>query len=167
MENGEPLSRLGFILRSRGRQFPTWTCGPHGRLGLDACAALCGGLRDAQYLADILVGLAASVGAGISMGFAEALSDDGSLTGRGSPWIRGTICGLMTALGGLGHSWPYLVPDACENAFWIATGIAGMVVFFDLWAIAYLLARFMNTRPSCRLCSRSCLAATSSLQPGS
>jgi erythrin-vacuolar iron transport family protein len=59
-----------------------------------------------------LVGLAASVGAGISMGFAEALSDDGSLTGRGSPWIRGTICGLMTALGGLGHTMPYLVPDA-------------------------------------------------------
>jgi erythrin-vacuolar iron transport family protein len=59
-----------------------------------------------------LVGLAASIGAGISMGFAEALSDDGSLTGRGSPWIRGTICGLMTALGGLGHTMPYLVPDA-------------------------------------------------------
>jgi rubrerythrin len=92
-----------------------------------------------------LVGLAASVGAGISMGFAEALSDDGSLTGRGSPWIRGTICGLMTALGGLGHTLPYLVPDAWKNAFWIATGIAGIVVFFELWAIAYVRARFMNT----------------------
>jgi erythrin-vacuolar iron transport family protein len=92
-----------------------------------------------------LVGLAASVGAGISMGFAEALSDDGSLTGRGSPWIRGTICGLMTALGGLGHTLPYLVPDAWTNAFWIATGIAGIVVFFELWAIAYVRARFMNT----------------------
>src|SRR6187397_1851216 len=58
-----------------------------------------------------LIGMAASVGAGISMGFAEALSDDGSLTGRGSPWLRGGICGVMTALGGLGHSIPYLVPD--------------------------------------------------------
>ena len=92
-----------------------------------------------------LVGLAASVGAGISMGFAEALSDDGSLTGRGSPWIRGTICGLMTALGGLGHTLPYLVPDAWENAFWIATSIAGIVVFFELWAIAYVRARYMST----------------------
>src|ERR1700745_3105349 len=62
-----------------------------------------------------LVGLAASIGAGISMGFAEALSDDGSLTGRGSPWIRGTICGLMTALGGLGHTMPYLVPASWNN----------------------------------------------------
>jgi erythrin-vacuolar iron transport family protein len=92
-----------------------------------------------------LVGLAASVGAGISMGFAEALSDDGSLTGRGSPWIRGAICGLMTALGGLGHTLPYLVPDAWPNAFWIATGIAGIVVFFELWAIALVRARFMST----------------------
>src|SRR6185437_3764121 len=79
-----------------------------------------------------LVGLAASLGAGISMGFAEALSDDGSLTGRGSPWIRGTICGVMTALGGLGHTRPYLVPDTWNNAFWIATSIAGIVVFFEL-----------------------------------
>ena len=58
-----------------------------------------------------LVGLAASIGAGISMGFAEALSDDGSLTGRGSPWLRGITCGAMTTLGGLGHTMPYLVPD--------------------------------------------------------
>src|SRR6185369_1444803 len=58
-----------------------------------------------------LVGLAASLGAGISMGFAEALSDDGSLTGRGRPWIRGLVCGLMTALGGLGHTLPYLIPN--------------------------------------------------------
>ena len=92
-----------------------------------------------------LVGLAASVGAGISMGFAEALSDDGSLTGRGSPWIRGTICGLMTGLGGLGHTLPYLVPDAWPNAFWTATGIAGVVVFIELWAIAYVRARYMGT----------------------
>jgi rubrerythrin len=92
-----------------------------------------------------LVGLAASLGAGISMGFAEALSDDGSLTGRGSPWLRGATCGVMTALGGLGHSLPYLVPDAWPNAFWIATAIAGLVVFFELWAIAYIRARYMDT----------------------
>jgi erythrin-vacuolar iron transport family protein len=92
-----------------------------------------------------LVGLAASIGAGISMGFAEALSDDGSMTGRGSPWLRGGICGLMTALGGLGHTMPYLVPDIWPNAFWIATAIAGVVVFFELWAIAYIRARYMDT----------------------
>jgi rubrerythrin len=92
-----------------------------------------------------LVGLAASIGAGISMGFAEALSDDGSLTGRGSPWLRGITCGLMTTLGGLGHTMPYLVPDSWANAFWIATAIAGVVVFFELWAIAYIRARYMDT----------------------
>jgi rubrerythrin len=92
-----------------------------------------------------LVGLAASIGAGISMGFAEALSDDGSMTGRGSPWLRGGICGLMTALGGLGHTMPYLVPDSWPNAFWIATAIAGVVVFFELWAIAWVRARYMDT----------------------
>jgi rubrerythrin len=92
-----------------------------------------------------LVGLAASIGAGISMGFAEALSDDGSMTGRGSPWLRGGICGLMTTIGGLGHTLPYLVPDRWANAFWIATGIAGIVVFFELWAIAYIRAKYMDT----------------------
>jgi rubrerythrin len=92
-----------------------------------------------------LVGLAASIGAGISMGFAEALSDDGSLTGRGSPWLRGGICGLMTTLGGLGHTLPYLVPDSWDNAFWIATGIASVVVFIELWAIAWIRARYMDT----------------------
>ncbi len=92
-----------------------------------------------------LVGLAASLGAGISMGFAEALSDDGSLTGRGSPWLRGGICGAMTALGGLGHTMPFLVPDSWANAFWIATGIASVVVFCELWAIAYVRSRFMDT----------------------
>jgi erythrin-vacuolar iron transport family protein len=92
-----------------------------------------------------LVGLAASIGAGISMGFAEALSDDGSLTGRGSPWLRGTASGFMTAIGGLGHSLPYLVPDSLPNAFWIATAIAGIVVFFELWAIAFIRARYMDT----------------------
>ncbi|MEW6769132.1 MAG: iron exporter MbfA [Pseudomonadota bacterium] len=92
-----------------------------------------------------LVGLAASIGAGISMGFAEALSDDGSMTGRGSPWLRGGICGLMTTLGGLGHTIPYLVPDAWPNAFWIATAIAGAVVFVELWVIAFVRARYMDT----------------------
>jgi erythrin-vacuolar iron transport family protein len=92
-----------------------------------------------------LVGLAASIGAGISMGFAEALSDDGSLTGRGSPWLRGLTCGMMTALGGVGHTLPYLVPDSWANAFWIATAIACVVVFFELWAIAFIRARYMDT----------------------
>jgi rubrerythrin len=92
-----------------------------------------------------LVGLAASIGAGISMGFAEALSDDGSLTGRGSPWLRGVTCGAMTTLGGLGHTMPYLVPDTWANAFWIATAMAGIVVFFELWAIAWIRARYMDT----------------------
>jgi erythrin-vacuolar iron transport family protein len=92
-----------------------------------------------------LVGLAASIGAGISMGFAEALSDDGSLTGRGSPWLRGAASGIMTAIGGLGHSLPYLVPDSWANALWIATAIAGVVVFFELWAIALIRSRYMDT----------------------
>src|SRR6202000_1178104 len=81
-----------------------------------------------------LVGLAASIGAGISMGFAEALSDDGSLTGRGSPWLRGLTCGVMTTIGGLGHSLPSLGPDSLPNRFWLATPTAGLVVFFELWA---------------------------------
>ncbi|HFA59752.1 MAG TPA: rubrerythrin [Rhodospirillales bacterium] len=87
-----------------------------------------------------LVGMAASVGAGISMGFAEALSDDGELTGRGHPWIRGSVCGLMTTLGGIGHTLPYLIPD-----FVIATTIAVIVVLFELWAIAWIRARYMDT----------------------
>jgi len=87
-----------------------------------------------------LVGLAASVGAGISMGFAEALSDDGSLTGRGTPWIRGTVCGLMTALGGLGHTLPYLIRD-----FWLATVLAVIVVAVELTAISYIRYRYMDT----------------------
>jgi rubrerythrin len=86
------------------------------------------------------VGLAASVGAGISMGFAEALSDDGSLTGRGHPWARGTICGLMTALGGLGHSLPYLIQN-----YRLATWIAVSVVLIELAAIAWVRRRFMDT----------------------
>lgn len=92
-----------------------------------------------------LVGLAASIGAGISMAFAEALSDDGSLTGRGSPVLRGLICGLMTALGGLGHTLPYLVPNALPHAFLIATAISGAVVFVELWVIAWVRSHYMDT----------------------
>src|SRR5439155_2116019 len=88
----------------------------------------------------LLVGLAASVGAGISMGFAEALSDDGSLTGRGKPLIRGLACGLMTALGGLGHSLPYLIPS-----FQTATAIAIGVVLVELGVVAYVRYRFMDS----------------------
>ena len=87
-----------------------------------------------------LVGLAASVGAGVSMGFAEALSDDGSLTGRGTPWVRGAITGLMTALGGIGHTIPYLLGD-----FRLATSIAILVVMVELWVIAWVRARYMDT----------------------
>jgi rubrerythrin len=87
-----------------------------------------------------LVGLAASVGAGISMGFAEALSDDGSLSGRGSPWIRGGVCGLMTAIGGLGHTLPYLIPD-----FYVATALAVAVVIVELGVISWVRHRFMDT----------------------
>lgn len=87
-----------------------------------------------------LVGLAASVGAGISMGFTEAASDDGEISGRGSPVKRGIAAGVMTALGGLGHALPYLIPD-----FWTATTVAILVVFVELWAIAWIQNRFMQT----------------------
>ena len=92
-----------------------------------------------------LVGLAASLGAGISMGFAEALADDGALSGRGSPLLRGGVCGVMTALGGLGHSLPYLVPNSVPDAFWVATAIAGVVVFCELWIIAFVRTKYMAT----------------------
>jgi len=87
-----------------------------------------------------LVGLAASVGAGISMGFTEAASDDGELSGRGSPWKRGISSGVMTTVGGLGHALPYLITD-----FWTATIIAFVVVFIELWAIAWIQNKFMET----------------------
>jgi rubrerythrin len=87
-----------------------------------------------------LVGLAAALGAGISMGFAEALSDDGSLTGRGRPWVRGFICGLMTAVGGLGHTLPYLIPHVQT-----ATAVAVAVVLVELGVIAWVRHRFMDT----------------------
>jgi rubrerythrin len=88
----------------------------------------------------LLVGLAASVGAGISMGFTEAAHDDGVLSGRGSPFKRGLASGLMTTLGGLGHALPYLIPD-----FWTATVLAMAVVFVELWAIAWIQNRYMDT----------------------
>lgn len=87
-----------------------------------------------------LVGLSASVGAGISMGFTEASHDDGKISGRGSPIKRGLACGIMTTLGGLGHALPYLIPD-----FWTATAIAGAVVFIELWAIAFIQNKYMET----------------------
>jgi erythrin-vacuolar iron transport family protein len=93
-----------------------------------------------QSWATFLVGLAASVGGGISMGFAEALSDDGSLTGRGAPLLRGVICGLMTFLGGIGHTLPYLIPN-----FVIATAISFAVVAVELAVISYVRYRYMDT----------------------
>ena len=90
--------------------------------------------------AAFLVGMAASIGAGISMGFAEALSDDGTLTGRGHPWLRGSICGAMTALGGLGHTLPFLIP-----AFRVAMIVAFGVVLVELATITWIRHRYMDT----------------------
>jgi rubrerythrin len=87
-----------------------------------------------------LVGLAASVGAGISMGFTEAASDDGQISGRGSPWKRGFASGVMTTIGGLGHALPYLITE-----FWTATVVALIVVFIELWAIAWIQNKYMET----------------------
>jgi rubrerythrin len=87
-----------------------------------------------------LVGLAASIGAGISMGFTEAASDDGTLSGRGSPIKRGIAAGVMTTLGGLGHALPYLIPH-----FTTATLIAFIVVFIELWAIVWIQNKYMET----------------------
>jgi len=86
------------------------------------------------------VGLAASLGAGISMGFAEALSDDGSLTGRGHPWVRGLVCGLMTAVGGIGHTLPFLMAN-----FRIALAAAALVVLVELGVISWIRHRYMDT----------------------
>jgi len=87
-----------------------------------------------------LVGMAASLGAGISMGFAEALSDDGVLSGRGRPWMRGGVCGLMTTLGGIGHTLPFLLAD-----FFVALWVAVAVVAVELGAIAWIRKRYMDT----------------------
>ena len=88
------------------------------------------------------VGMAASLGAGISMGFAEALADDGRLSGRGTPFLRGLVCGLMTIAGGIGHTLPYLISN-----FWTATALASAVVVIELAAIAYIQYRYMDTPP--------------------
>lgn len=87
-----------------------------------------------------LVGMAASLGAGISMGITEAMSDDGIVTGRGHPWIRGLACGIMTTVGGLGHTLPYLIPS-----FWVATALAGVIVAVELIAIAWIRWRYMES----------------------
>jgi len=87
-----------------------------------------------------LVGMAASVGAGISMGITEAMSDDGAITGRGSPWTRGIVCGLMTTIGGLGHTLPYLIPD-----FWTATLTAAVIVAIELAVISWIRWKYMET----------------------
>ncbi len=87
-----------------------------------------------------LVGMAASIGAGISMGFAEAMSDDGVLSGRGRPWVRGTVCGLMTSLGGVGHTLPFLITN-----FYYAISIAVAVVAVELAVIAWIRHRYMDT----------------------
>ena len=88
------------------------------------------------------VGLAASVGAGISMGFAEALADDGKLSGRGTPLIRGVVCGLMTTAGGIGHTLPFLIPDLR-----LALLIAFVVVLVELAAITWIRWRYMDSAP--------------------
>ena len=88
----------------------------------------------------LLVGLSAAIGAGISMGFTEAVHDDGKLSGRGSPLKRGLASGVMTAVGGLGHALPYLIPS-----FWTATTIALIIVFLELWAIVWIQNRYMET----------------------
>jgi hypothetical protein len=84
--------------------------------------------------------MAASLGAGISMGFAEALSDDGILSGRGRPWMRGGVCGIMTTLGGIGHTLPFLLPNF-NLALWVAVA----VVAVELGAIAWIRKRYMDT----------------------
>jgi len=88
-----------------------------------------------------LVGMAASIGAGISMGFAEALSDDGKISGRGTPWLRGLITGAMTTAGGIGHTLPFLIP-----AFWTATAVAGGVVVVELAVISWIRWKYMDTK---------------------
>ena len=109
-----------------------------------------------------LVGIAASVGAGISMGFAEALADDGKLSGRGTPLLRGLVCGLMTVAGGIGHTLPYLIRD-----FWTATAVAAVVVVVELLAIAWMQWKYMDTPPVSRPRPKSCSAARWSWRPAS
>jgi rubrerythrin len=100
----------------------------------------CAAFATHSSFATFLIGLAASVGAGISMGFAEALSDDGSLTGRGHPWARGFVCGAMTTLGGIGHTLPYLISNVKT-----ATSVAVCVVFVELGIISWVRHKYMDT----------------------
>ena len=100
-----------------------------------AAAFATGNSRDA-----FLVGMAASIGAGISMGFAEALSDDGKISGRGHPYIRGAVCGIMTTLGGIGHTLPFLIPN-----FHMATAVAVVIVAIELAIISWIRHRYMDT----------------------
>jgi erythrin-vacuolar iron transport family protein len=88
----------------------------------------------------LLVGLASSVGAGISMGFAEALSDDGAISGRGHPLMRGIVCGLMTTAGGLGHTLPFIIGD-----FHAAFMVAVAVVAVELFIISWIRHHYMDT----------------------
>lgn len=88
----------------------------------------------------LLVGVAASVGAGISMGFTEVASDDGVISGRGSPITRGVVTGIMTTIGGLGHALPYLITD-----FWTATYLAFFVVAVELFVITWVQHKYMET----------------------
>jgi rubrerythrin len=104
-------------------------------------AIVLGGLTERQATwSTFLVGLAAAVGAAISMGFAEALSDDGSLTGRGRPYLRGVVCGLMTFAGAIGHALPFLIPH-----FWTATSVATAVVGIELVLIAWIRNHYMDS----------------------
>ena len=122
---------------------PQWRCrrraaqrGDRTRKGPTTGAAIA--TRNPWYA--FVVGMAASLGAGISMGFAEALSDDGSLTGRGHPLVRGLVCGAMTTVGGVGHTLPFLVPD-----FRVAFISAFVVVLAELAVITWIRHRYMDT----------------------
>ena len=97
-------------------------------------------ITDAATVLQYQTAVAASIGAGISMGFAEALSDNGSLTGRGAPWIRGAICGLMTTLGGIGHTLPFLIPNLKT-----AVAVAVVVVLVELSVISWVRHKYMDT----------------------
>ena len=116
-----------------------------GLIGLiDGTVSTLAPIFAAAYLAGpdsaLLIGLAAALGAAISMGISEGLSDDGSLTGRGAPWLRGSVCGTMTTVGGIGHTLPYLIPD-----FWTATIAAIIVVVIELAVISWIRYRYMDT----------------------
>ena len=106
----------------------------------DLGAIVCRAFATQRSWPTFLVGLAAAIGAGISMAFAEAASDNGSLTGRGSPWLRGLVCGAMTGLGGVGHTLPFLL-----SSFTTAATIAAAVVLLELMVIAWVRNRYMDT----------------------